>query len=58
MNNEGKTCKEFMDADPGASKYKDLVQQGKFDELEKIFWKYVENSESEEVKVEYAADLP
>jgi len=47
-----------MEGDLGETRYKKLVQQGKFDELEKIFWKYVENSESEEMKVEYAADLP
>jgi hypothetical protein len=27
-------------------------------EIEKEFWKLVENNESERVKVEYAADLP
>jgi hypothetical protein len=44
--------------DLGNHQYKELVKQQNYDEVEKIFWKNVENTESEEVKVEYAADLP
>lgn len=35
-----------------------MLDEGDYDQIEKEFWNYVENTESEPIKVEYAADLP
>lgn len=48
----------IVSLDPGNGDYKELLSQQQYDELEKTFWNYVENSESEKIMVEYAADLP
>ena len=37
---------------------KTLLKRNNYDELEKIFWEYVDNTESSKIQVEYAADLP
>jgi len=58
FNSDGITLSDFKKKDLGTTTYESLVSQKKYDELEKMFWDFVENTESEEINVEYAADLP
>ena len=44
--------------DPGSKKFKEYISQKKYDELEKMYWDLADNTESEPITVEYAADLP
>ena len=61
-NDEGNTYKDFKKIaekfqNKYFSKYKDLNHDERTEELEKEYWKIVEDNIGERVEVEYAADL-
>jgi len=56
-NEEGVTFQEFMNKDPGSNTFKNLIDTKDYDQIERNFWEFLENPDSETVQVDYASDL-
>eukprot|EP00344_Euplotes_crassus_P012649 CAMPEP_0196998300 /NCGR_PEP_ID=MMETSP1380-20130617/3721_1 /TAXON_ID=5936 /ORGANISM="Euplotes crassus, Strain CT5" /LENGTH=548 /DNA_ID=CAMNT_0042414825 /DNA_START=26 /DNA_END=1672 /DNA_ORIENTATION=- len=56
-NDEGLTFQEFIEKDPGSDKFKHLIDSKDYDQVERNFWNFMENPDSETINIEYASDL-